>query len=487
MRIKSIQTNIGPFKNGLPLLPKGLQAQSPANYTTVLIGANGTSKSLALRLLTDACLGIAKYESDGHPVITTTVNYQSENTPGKVIAISGTPLDRFPRGGRPGPTSMFTAHDKRPFIYIGQKAVNGMAGSKQSERSLAYLFLRNVARLPEASAEISAVFNRFDLPTTVWIRFNLTKGVSTIDELIVAVQEASSERRLMRASETTSDYAAALQFGTRILEDYDFAGEVFSKLLALQQVPWASPLSVTQPRPVDGRNPSHDVSNAKSFYYLALLRIIQFRDIAFDAQTPQSRGRAPTENAIFGEDLSSGQWHWLSSMCGVALEAEDECAILIDEPENSLHPSWQRDYLPALHVMLARRTGCHVVVATHSALVASSISSVSGCVLGLKRNGAGQHPVVTSSLLEATYGWNATDVLEEVFSMSSTRAPEFSRVADQALGLIADGKEKHAPKLAELVDEISELMLQLPAHDPMRRVFISIIDEVKAPSNEGDA
>lgn len=94
---------------------------------------------------------------------------------------------------------------------------------------------------------------------------------------------------------------------------------------------------------------------------------------------------------------------------------------------------------------------------------------------------------MTSSLLEATYGWNATDVLEEVFSMSSTRAPEFSRVADQALGLIADGKEKHGLRLAELVDEISELMSQLPAHDPMRRVFISIIDEVKAPNSEGNA
>lgn len=53
---------------------------------------------------------------------------------------------------------MFTVHDRSPFVYIGQKAVNGMAGSKQSERSLAYLLLKNVSRLPEASTEISAVF-----------------------------------------------------------------------------------------------------------------------------------------------------------------------------------------------------------------------------------------------------------------------------------------------------------------------------------------
>ncbi|WP_323663695.1 AAA family ATPase [Pectobacterium carotovorum] len=44
--------------------------------------------------------------------------------------------------------------------------------------------------------------------------------------------------------------------------------------------------------------------------------------------------------------------------------------ILIDEPENSLHPKWQREYIGFLHGFIGYKENVEVIIATHSPLIA---------------------------------------------------------------------------------------------------------------------
>lgn len=68
------------------------------------------------------------------------------------------------------------------------------------------------------------------------------------------------------------------------------------------------------------------------------------------------------------ERASSGQLALISSMLFLITNIEDNAVIIIDEPENSLHPSWQRSYVARILAATQYRA-CSFLIATHSPLV----------------------------------------------------------------------------------------------------------------------
>lgn len=68
------------------------------------------------------------------------------------------------------------------------------------------------------------------------------------------------------------------------------------------------------------------------------------------------------------EQASSGQIAMISTLFFMITRGKKNALVMIDEPENSLHPSWQRSYVErVLAAMQYRR--CSFLVATHSPLV----------------------------------------------------------------------------------------------------------------------
>ena len=65
---------------------------------------------------------------------------------------------------------------------------------------------------------------------------------------------------------------------------------------------------------------------------------------------------------------SSGELSFITSIFYIATVINEFTAILIDEPENSLHPKWQKDYVQIL-LELFYLYHPKIIIATHSALV----------------------------------------------------------------------------------------------------------------------
>ena len=65
------------------------------------------------------------------------------------------------------------------------------------------------------------------------------------------------------------------------------------------------------------------------------------------------------------EKLSSGEQHQLILVYDLLFEVKNNSLILIDEPELSLHVSWQKKFIEGLEKMIALN-GFDVVIATHS-------------------------------------------------------------------------------------------------------------------------
>lgn len=98
-------------------------------------------------------------------------------------------------------------------------------------------------------------------------------------------------------------------------------------------------------------------------------------------------------------NLSSGEQTLISTFLFIKSKVNNVESIFIDEPENSLHPSWQRIYIEMLHMALGY-SEAKLFLATHSpVLMSGAISShgefvdvykmVDGCPLYLEFEGGG--------------------------------------------------------------------------------------------------
>ena len=77
------------------------------------------------------------------------------------------------------------------------------------------------------------------------------------------------------------------------------------------------------------------------------------------------------EHFIPYKAASSGEIHQISTLFYIASNIDEKTVILIDEPENSLHPRWQKDFSKKILDLFALYSPS-VVVATHSPLLISS-------------------------------------------------------------------------------------------------------------------
>ena len=105
--------------------------------------------------------------------------------------------------------------------------------------------------------------------------------------------------------------------------------------------------------------------------------------------------------------------------------SETSSVILVDEPELSLHVSWQRA-IPAMLEIVSSRLGCSIVVATHSPVIVASATHRDGQCFVARRHALTalslrQRRSVETALFDGfrTYTANNRQVHERCASMVS--------------------------------------------------------------------
>lgn len=139
---------------------------------------------------------------------------------------------------------------------------------------------------------------------------------------------------------------------------------------------------------------------------------------------------------IFSE-LSSGEQTLISTFLFIRSTLPNLGALFIDEPENSLHPEWQRRYLEMLHMALGYHEA-KIYLATHSpVLVSGALSSYGSEVEVIRVDGDNEHPVEGSQKngpesVEETL-W---DAFETITPASHFLSIELSRILQE----LTDGR-----------------------------------------------
>ncbi|MGM0881393.1 MAG: AAA family ATPase [Bacillota bacterium] len=179
------------------------------------------------------------------------------------------------------------------------------------------------------------------------------------------------------------------------------------------------------------------------------------------------------ESSFDFELASSGEKQFLFTMINILSKIEHDSIVLIDEPEISLHPNWQINYINYLKNIFSKYKSCHFIIATHSHFMVSDLEPSSSSIVSLKM----QNNFVKARLHdEDTFGWSVDDILYNIFDVYTTRNLYIAREIDSFLAKISKGVENKV--LKKELNKLIEIRRHLKENDPLKNVLNMIISRV---------
>jgi len=408
------------------------------NSFSVLIGANGTRKSRTLRDIIDLSLLRTKDDGQLHEGKLGQLRLWrpagATEAPAikKILAISGVATDRFPSRltGRRIRSSPLT------YAYVGPRSENNLVSRVQSINQIARSLLEQAHLLDERRENLRHAFRLLQLVSKVSFVLRPSEAYARAPW---SQQEIEKRFRAAQSDELT--------------ESSMIDRAIFKRCVEILKRPRSSQIRFDLDQKQCVRTTPQDLDAMTVLMLTGALSVAESTVVTSKNET------------LSLSDFSSGQWHVRSSLLFAATAVEDDSLVLIDEPENSLHPAWQ-------HQTISCVKGAHVLVATHSPLMAASLDPDDAEVISMS---VGRGGVLRSRRLRADpFGWTADEILQEVFGLHSARSIDFTTRMDRALTLMAKGDRENS-RLVGLVESLKKTRESLPEDDVAREIISSMV------------
>lgn len=442
-----------------------------SDHITAVIGKNGTGKSHLLSTIVQTFLALERVKTHpSHKPVTLPVDYMSYYIDGKmceiyprsqrglkimidrrdrsiaelplperVVALTISPFDKFPvpRSIR----SSVVPADPSLYRYLGLRDQFGKASlDTLLFKSLSNLFDNNEDGLLRNS-NIGAVFDYLDLQPTI--------------SVIYQFRAKSTVLRALDKPQSLFDSDLLDEYQRRRLEAVMKTGMTEGELLELLALAVQS--SENSEIRLSADFSTHGTTD-NTFRRLTPLRRAGFLKLK-RVEISETQGRL-----LDLKNASSGQQSVVSSLLALASVIKDRSLILIDEPEISLHPEWQVDYVDLLLKTFGRFQGCHFVIATHSPLVISKMPSYANVI-------AFDRPDLPP--VKKLVGQSSDYLLVEAFGAPTPGNLYIREKIVGALGLVAEGKA-NSERFNEEMNTLRKIGEELEATDPAREVIADL-------------
>ncbi|ENO7549126.1 ATP-binding protein [Klebsiella quasipneumoniae] len=322
--------------------------------------------------------------------------------PNKILAVTGSPYDKFPFKDS-------YSCDVMPslYFYLGSRGKErtgpgknkGYLGYKfdQIGSSFIKLLLKPKREYFDFSKmlEFLNISNSFTMKLIFRDTFHLTDlNQERIINLIESANFCKRKDTIATTYENKNEHEKK-ELSIKILEAIKLiGGEELNKFDA-----YIKPINILYK--VDLSKSPSDKRRLDSLDLLTDYGLIELEDIIFSK--PEKK-----QNFLLSQ-ASSGELSLLFTMSSIASVIENGSLILIDEPEISLHPKWQIDFLPLLSEIFSNYKSCHFIIATHSPTLISSVQDNDAYIVSIEDN----ESILTSS---AHYHNRSVDFqLAEVF------------------------------------------------------------------------
>ena len=430
------------------------------NHFSLIVGNNGTGKSRLLGSIARALNG--KFRSR-HSDLFYFSNFEQTREPKKVISVSNSLSDKFPLDNvfRHGYDINFK---EEAYNYLGTRGRLGSSSQTLIRRAIDIL-LENYSN-KNISKCYRHVFDYLEYKPIIKLDYKIIQR-----ELSEFEAQEITPKHLENYISKKSNYSGlnrsiytniSERYKERFPEICDFLNDL--KLKGANKYELEIDFSSLNINKLGRDNTKYSV-DLKTYEILNILRKINMVR-SFDVKLFK-KGNKPFSFS----DASSGEANILCTLIALIPLVEDNSCILIDEPEISLHPSWQYRYIDLLSKIFDNFKGCHIIIASHSHFMVSDLPTNNSSVVILKReNGR----ILSELLEENTFGWSAEDILLNVFGMPTTRNYYIAAIITEALELIGK-KLKSKERFKEIKIELNDIEPNLKDEDPLKLVIKSIL------------
>ncbi|MFT5760505.1 MAG: putative ATPase [Alteromonadaceae bacterium] len=311
-------------------------------------------------------------------VITKTFNGIKQDTfdkSPKLIAVSSSPFDKYPMTDQR--TISHTFGELNQFYqYRGARTKNSSSKSYMRAKfdQLGSSFINFFLKAENRTNEILPLFTYLGITTKfkVLLEFPFHNSFKDLSDERKKPLEAISSSRFFKQiaddkkyteedSEKITRAVKAIQEGF-ITESnrnsFEHHGKAFSLDLDINTIK------------------DNKTTYLEEFSILAMYDLIDLVDIEFTKEKDDKN--------FFLTEASSGELCILFNVLAIAGTITDDSIILLDEPELSLHPEWQKDFLPLLEEVFSKYKKCHFIIATHSPNIVSSIPESNAFIVNME-------------------------------------------------------------------------------------------------------
>lgn len=417
--------------------------------TTFITGRDGSHKST---LLKEIVTGLAVVGRDASK------EGSSVQNPGRdqVLCVSGSVADRFPQKELPGGAR--SPFDVPNYTYVGQRVISNLL-SKKAPLETMLAFALDPEKAERCRWEFFGVAHRhagirpFGKYLLEAQRDTSKKARGPMGDLLGIVQGIRPEfdgTRKTAVDRPHISYATAQW----LLQEFGY-----DDFLELQFFLTKGKRRIVVELDETG---AHCQGIEPNVVRLGLLTdLVRLVDV-----TVKSAGADAEFSAM---ELSSGEFHMFSTILAIGFGLEDKAVLLIDEPENNLHPQWQRDLMAAVFDVCAgaMKTEGHLIVCTHSPLIVGAAPEGSSIV-----DMSSSEPQTRV----AFFGASSDELLLSQFGVGSSRNKVVVDTVQRAVSLIERGDFENA-EFRRMMPELRSIRDALTPSDPMVDVIDALLDE----------
>lgn len=430
------------------------------NYFSLIIGNNGTGKS---RFLSSIC----KFFNDKKEQ---SINIDYTCEPNKIIAITHSISDKFPldntfRIKRKDLSEEYT-YSSLDYIYLGTRnEVNSYSNRALMTKTIDILFENYSEKL--IAEGYRHIFEYLGYEPIIKLNYKIANlNRRNLFNLIDFTVDSLKDYLQNKVEKGFGSFR--YRNIEKILENNEILQEIFEFYnLNLNETNDYSILVNFSQSNIE-RLKSDNSTYIDKFKAYKILKIMRSIDLIRDFEIKVYKKGG---NEFNFSEASSGESNILSTLIALIPLIQDNSLILIDEPEVSLHPTWQSQYIDLLKKIFNGVKGCHIIIATHSHFLVSDLPLNSSSVIEFKNN----KNLIQSKLIESsTFGWSAEDILLNIFKLPSSRNFYLSQMVSESLELLAN-KSYKSERFKYLQNELQNIFPHLKKEDPLSKVIEIIV------------
>lgn len=433
--------------------------------TTIITGENGTGKSSILKRIVDYYFRRDKkrilQKSDIRVSDDSYFEVISSRPSSRVLAISGTSSDRFPIH-----VGIFQEnYDDDRYVYLGQKVNSNLLSKKRSLETIVTYLLDQVDRVRLDSPILSELYSKVGIQPELEIKLRAEVKLDSSKSRIRYLDDIWSKLgEIQDAKLKNNDSRSAKELQRNLHISSNTASHILNSVDRADFLTFESFIKANHGRRevklniIVTENTFSKELSPGAVRLGILLGVFKVDDVLVRSKSFNQ------QLSIF--DLSSGEFHFFTSILGVHICAEPDSIILIDEPENSLHPKWQMDFMSLLYQACKFVSDGHLIISTHSPLVVSSATAETVLINMSDEDVYEPNDEIPAQLSNIVYGASLESILMDQFGLVSSRNLHFIDLLQRVIDLFSNGDIEN-PEFKDGLNHLNEIKNKLKSDDPL--------------------